>query len=158
MSYYQGRCNTNHRRVSSAQTNRTQVLTWEKHLALYLQLLILGLFSARLGSPRNKLFRMSKTTENRVWSKKLWLFSVRWLMLFLRGRQCRPCTVTMTSFWILTASLSGMSIYTHPMAPDRAADAPDLPNPFQSLVWALPNPLFVRVKCLMHDWVLGLCD
>jgi hypothetical protein len=28
--YYQGGCNTNHRQVISAQTNRTQVLTSEK--------------------------------------------------------------------------------------------------------------------------------
>ena len=31
MPYYQGGCNTNHRQVSSAQTNQTQVLIWEKH-------------------------------------------------------------------------------------------------------------------------------
>jgi len=37
------------------------------------------------------------------------------------------------SFRILTASLSGMSIYTHPTASGRAADAPDFPKPFQSL-------------------------
>ena len=43
MPYYQRGCNTNHRQVSSAQTNRTQVLTWDKHLALHLRLLILGL-------------------------------------------------------------------------------------------------------------------
>ena len=33
MPYYQGECNTNHRQVSSAQTNQTQVLTWEKHIS-----------------------------------------------------------------------------------------------------------------------------
>jgi hypothetical protein len=33
MSYYQEECNTNHRQVSSAQTNQTQVLTWEKTLS-----------------------------------------------------------------------------------------------------------------------------
>ena len=32
-SYYQGGCNTNHRQVSSAQTNQTQMLTWEKTLS-----------------------------------------------------------------------------------------------------------------------------
>jgi hypothetical protein len=140
MSYYQGGCNMNHRQVSSAQTNRTQVLTWEKHLALHLHLLILGLFSAGLGSPRNKLSRMSKITENRVRSKKLWLFPRGDLCCFwedgsavLQGH-CRPCTVITASFRILTTSSSGMRKYTHPTAPGRAADAPDLPNPFQSLV------------------------
>ena len=34
----------------------------------------------------------------------------------------------MASFRILTASLSGMSIYTHPTASGRASDAPDLHN------------------------------
>jgi len=33
MPYYQGGCNTNDRQVSSAQTNRTQVLTLEKTLS-----------------------------------------------------------------------------------------------------------------------------
>jgi len=37
-----------------------------------------------------------------------------------------------------------MSIYTHPTALGRASDAPDIPKP-------LPNPLFVRVKCLVHN-------
>jgi hypothetical protein len=55
-------------------------------------------------------------------------------MLFLGGRQCRPCTVTTASFRILMASLSGMSIYTYPTASGHAADAPNLPNPFQSFV------------------------
>jgi hypothetical protein len=121
MSYYQGGCNSNHRQVSSAQTNRTQVLTLEKHLPLHLHLLILGLFSAGLGSPRNKLSGMSKITENEVRSKKLWLFLWGELCCFwegssaaLQGWQCRPCTVIMASFRILMASLSGMSIYTHP--------------------------------------------
>ena len=36
--------------------------------------------------------------------------------------------VTTPSFRNLTVSLSGMSIYTHPTASGRAADAPDLPN------------------------------
>jgi hypothetical protein len=34
MLYYQGGCNTNYRQVSSAQINRTQVLTWEKHIII----------------------------------------------------------------------------------------------------------------------------
>jgi hypothetical protein len=33
LSYYQGGCNTNHKQVSSARTNQTQVLTWEKTLS-----------------------------------------------------------------------------------------------------------------------------
>ena len=33
MPYYQERCNTNHRQVSSAQINQTQVLTWDKHIS-----------------------------------------------------------------------------------------------------------------------------
>jgi hypothetical protein len=88
MPYYQGGYNTNHRQVSSAQTNRTQVLTREKHLALHLHLLILGLFSAGLGNPRNKLFRMSKITENGVRSKKLWLF--REMTCAVSGRVAVP--------------------------------------------------------------------
>jgi hypothetical protein len=42
MSYYQGGCNTNHRQVSSAQTNRTQMLTWEKTLSTAPALVDLG--------------------------------------------------------------------------------------------------------------------
>ena len=45
MSYYQGGCNTNHRQVSSAQTNWTQVLIWEKHISITLSLVYLGPFS-----------------------------------------------------------------------------------------------------------------
>ena len=43
MPYYQWGCNTNHRQVSSAQTNRTQVLTWEKTLCTTSKLVDLGL-------------------------------------------------------------------------------------------------------------------
>jgi hypothetical protein len=42
MSYYQGGCNTNHIQVSSAQTNRTKVLTWEKHISTIPELVDLG--------------------------------------------------------------------------------------------------------------------
>jgi hypothetical protein len=42
MSYYQWGCNTNLRQVSSDQTNRTQVLTWEKTLSTAPALVDLG--------------------------------------------------------------------------------------------------------------------
>ena len=42
MPYYQGGCNTNHRQISSAQTNRTQVLIWEKTLSTTPALVDLG--------------------------------------------------------------------------------------------------------------------
>jgi hypothetical protein len=42
MPYYQGGYNMNHRQVSSAQTNRTQVLTWEKHISTIPVLVELG--------------------------------------------------------------------------------------------------------------------
>ena len=65
-------------------------------------------------------------------------------MLFLQGRQCRPCIVTMASFRILMASLSGMSIYTHPTASGRATDALDLPN----LCKASPQPSLCESEVL----------
>ena len=45
MPYYQGRCNTNHRQVSSAQTNQTQVLIWDKPIITTLALVDLGVCS-----------------------------------------------------------------------------------------------------------------
>ena len=71
-------------------------------------------------------------------------FSVRWPVLFLEGRQCHPYTVTTSSFQILTASWIGMSIYTHPTALRRAADAPDLPN----LCKTSPQPSLCESKVL----------
>ena len=44
MPCYQGRCNTNHWQVSSAQTNQIQVLTWEKHNDATLALVGFGAF------------------------------------------------------------------------------------------------------------------
>ena len=74
MPYYQGRCNTNYWQVSSAQTNQTQVLTWEKHNDNTFTCWFWGLFFVGLEIPRNKLSEKSKITENEVRSKKLWLF------------------------------------------------------------------------------------
>jgi hypothetical protein len=97
------------------------VLTWGKHLALHLHLLILVLFSIGLDSPWNKLSGKSKITEIRVQSRKLWLFSWGDLCCLWEGGsaaflgwQCRTCIAIMASFRVQMASLSGVNIYTHP--------------------------------------------
>ena len=57
MPYYQGGCNTNHRQVSSAQTNQTHVLTWEKNLSQHLNFLILRLVVGWAWYPSKQAFR-----------------------------------------------------------------------------------------------------
>ena len=69
----------------------------------------------------------------------------------LDGRQCRPCTVTTASFRILTASLSGMSIYTHLTASGRAADASD----FLNLCKASPQPSLCGSEVLSAQLSVG---
>ena len=139
MPYYQRGCNTNHRQVSIAQTNRTQVLTWERHISTTPALVDFGACSWLDWIAIETSFPESPRSLKTEFGVKSYGFSVRWPVLFLGGRQCRPCTVITASFQILTASVSRMSIYTHPMAPGRAANAPDLQNLFKALYELSPT-------------------
>ena len=154
MPYYQGGCNTNHRQVSSAQTNRTQVLTWQKHFSTTLALIDVGacsllgwiaLETSFLESPR------SLKTEFGV--KSYGIFCEVAYVVFQNCdsatnfcSSAAPVLVIMASFLTTMASFGIGSIYTYPTPPGEAADAPNIPNPSQAL-WELSlTPLFVRVS------------
>jgi hypothetical protein len=90
MPYHQGGYNTNLWQVSSAQTKRTQVLTWEKTLSTAPALVDLGACSL-LGwiALETSFPKKSKITVNGVRSKKLWHFSWGDLCCFRELWQCR---------------------------------------------------------------------
>jgi hypothetical protein len=57
----------------------------------------------------------------------------------LGGRQCRTYTAVTASFRVLTASLSGMSIYTHPTPPGHAADLQTIKDTSKALLELSPT-------------------
>jgi hypothetical protein len=57
MLYYQGRCNTNLRQVSSAQTNWTSSVAWEKHKAYQFNFLVFRLIICWVEYPSKQAFR-----------------------------------------------------------------------------------------------------
>ena len=147
MPYYQRGCNMNYRQVSIAQTNKTQVLTWERHISTTPALVDFGACSwldwiaietSFPESPR------SLKTEFEV--KSYGVFNEVTCAVSGSCDSAAPVQVIMASFWTATASLCEVAINTHPTPPGIAADAPTIPNPSQAICELSLTSLFVRVS------------
>ena len=154
MPYYQGRCNTNHRQVSSAQTNQTQVLTWEKHISTTLALVDLGacswlgwiaLETSFLESPRS-LKKEFRVKSYGVFCEVTYVVSRSYDSAMNFHSSATPVQVIMASFWTTKASLCGVAINTHHTPPGVAAEAPTIPNPSQAICELSLTTLIVRVS------------
>ena len=137
MSYYQGGCNTNHRQVSSAQTNQTQVLTWEKHISTTLAFIDfracswLGWIALETSFPESLRSLKTEFGVKRydVFREVTCAVSESCGSTTHKGGSAAPVQVLMASFWTPMASFGFGCIYTHPTAPGLAADDQNITKP-----------------------------
>jgi hypothetical protein len=149
----------NHRQVSSAQTNQTQVLTWEKTLSTTPKLVdfgacsLLGWIALETSFPESpKSLKMEFEVKSYgVFREATCAVSgscgsaANFAAVLLRS-SAAPVQVITASFWTTMASLCGVAINTHHTPPGVVGDAPNILNPSQAL-WELSlTPLFVRVS------------
>ena len=147
MPYYQGGCNTNHRQVSSAQTNQTQVLIREKHISTTPALVYLGAYSllgwiafetSFLESPRSLKMKFGVKSYN--------VFCDVTCAVFGSCGSAASFCDSSAPVQVITASSCGVAINTHPTPHGVAADATTISNPSQAICELSLTPIFVRVS------------
>ena len=147
-------CNTNHRQVSSAQTNQTQVLTWEKTLSTSHALSDLEAFSWLGWIVLETSFPKSpRSLKTEFGVKSYGIFYEMTYAIFLScgsavnfRSSAAGWSSSVAPVQVITANFRIGSIYTHPTPPDEAVGSHFIPNSFQAICEFSVTPLFVRVS------------